>query len=163
MKIILIVAIDNKGGISKNHKIPWNFPRDMKHFRETTTNTIDKTKQNVVIYGRGTYESLNKVLPNRHNIILSTSIQNINDANVCDSLSNAMELVKSLKTVENVFICGGKKIYEESMCTNIIDEYIVTYIKDDYDCDTFINLNIDNDYNIKSLYSDSNIDIYHYY
>lgn len=70
----VIVATDNKMGIAKNGRIPWfgedDAKLDMKFFKETTEN-------NFVIMGRKTYESIGKPLKNRHNIVISETM-NIN-------------------------------------------------------------------------------------
>ena len=62
----LIVAIDKKRGIGLNNKIPWYFKEDLQFFKKITLNSI-------VIMGRNTWESLKKPLPQRYNIVLSTT------------------------------------------------------------------------------------------
>lgn len=68
----IIVAVDFKNGIGKNNTIPWKNSEDMKHFKNITTGTT-------IIMGRRTFESIGKPLPNRINIIVSSSeISNVN-------------------------------------------------------------------------------------
>ena len=50
--------------IGADGKIPWHLPEDFKWFKE-------KTKGNVVIIGRKTFEGFGKPLPDRINIVLS--------------------------------------------------------------------------------------------
>ena len=50
--------------IGMGGKIPWHLPEDFKWFKE-------KTRGNVVIIGRKTFESLGRPLPDRINIVLS--------------------------------------------------------------------------------------------
>ena len=61
----IIVAVAENNVIGKDNDLIWKLPRDMKHFKETTTG-------HYIIMGRKTFESLPKgPLPNRTNIVLS--------------------------------------------------------------------------------------------
>ena len=59
-----IAAMSLNRVIGADGKIPWHLPEDFKWFKE-------KTKGNVVIIGRKTFEGLGKPLPDRINIVLS--------------------------------------------------------------------------------------------
>jgi dihydrofolate reductase len=54
MSIKAIVACDNKYGIAKNKKIPWNIKEDLDYFRRQTTGLGN----NAIVMGRKTKESL---------------------------------------------------------------------------------------------------------
>ena len=61
----IIAAISSNGVIGSENDIPWHYPADMKHFRDTT-------RGYPVIAGRKTYESFQvRPLPGRLNIVLS--------------------------------------------------------------------------------------------
>ena len=61
----IVVAIDINNGIGKNGKIPWNYPKDLLHFRKLTIH-------NTVLMGRKTWDSLtSKPLSWRLNIVLT--------------------------------------------------------------------------------------------
>ena len=67
----LILARTLTRGIGKNNQLPWKLPSDLKMFKKITTSG---TQGNSIIYGRKTFESVNKkTLPNRLNIVLSKS------------------------------------------------------------------------------------------
>ena len=54
--------------------MPWKLPGDMAYFKELTTRTADPAKQNAVVMGRKTWESIPpkfRPLPGRVNIVLS--------------------------------------------------------------------------------------------
>ena len=56
--------------------LPWKIPADMAYFKELTSRTADPAKQNAVIMGRKTWESIPpkfRPLAGRLNIVLSRS------------------------------------------------------------------------------------------
>ena len=69
--IKLIVATDQNGGVGLNNQLPWSFRSDMQHFKHTTTRTQDENKQNAVIMGRKTWDSIGRPLPGRQNIVVT--------------------------------------------------------------------------------------------
>ena len=54
----IVVAVCKNGGIGKVGRLPWSLPGDLKYFRELTSKTTSKKKQNAVIMGRKTWESI---------------------------------------------------------------------------------------------------------
>lgn len=88
-----------------------------------TTNTIDKSKKNVVLMGRRTWDSIPpkyKPLNGRINFILSRSDLNVSDYEDCYSFKSLDEVVDRLKSesfknrYENVWVIGGSHIYRAS-------------------------------------------------
>ena len=126
--ISIIVACDANRGIGRNGTIPWHFPSDLQWFKEVT-------RDNVVIMGRKTYESLpEKVrpLPNRHNIVVTSN--KIDGVQTADSLKKAI-FAASLYGKE-IFLIGGQRIYEEGLA--YADQIFMTQIHDAYEnMDTF--------------------------
>ena len=103
MKIHLIWAQDNNGGIGQENQLPWKISEDLKHFKKLTLNST-------VIMGRKTWDSLPiKPLPNRRNIILSrntiANIETYRDYKICIN-----SLIK--ENLYKVFIIGGASIYK---------------------------------------------------
>ena len=66
MVISHLVAVSNNNVIGKNNDLPWKLKRDLQHFKNYTTG---KT----IVMGRKTYESIGRPLPNRRNIIISST------------------------------------------------------------------------------------------
>jgi dihydrofolate reductase len=135
----VIVAIDCKGGICKNGKIPWNSPDDVKFFRKTTIGN----KNNVVIMGRATYESLPssaKPLRDRRCVIISKKRHDSDhpDVLVYPSIRDALEGISNLK-YDDVFVAGGEGIYNEIVgeWLGLCNKIYVTRIPGDYECDKF--------------------------
>lgn len=135
MSVSMIVCVDLHFGISKEGKIPWNVPEDMKFFRKMT---LGKT----VIMGRKTWESIgSKPLPGRTNIVVSSSGE-------CKSLQEALK-----KTEGNVFIIGGSSLYNEAMKLKLCDSIYLNIVRDDFNCDNFISNPLDYGFEIKSTES----------
>jgi dihydrofolate reductase len=116
MKIISAVSQNNV--IGKDNKLPWNYPEDLKHFKETTLNST-------IIMGRKTFESIGKPLPKRNNVVISKSNIYISGVTIFSSLDTAINtLNKSYPT----FCIGGASIYEEALKLNCVEEIILTMI-----------------------------------
>ena len=117
MSYTIIAAIGKNRELGKNNNLIWHLPGDLKFFKETTTG-------HSIIMGRKTLESLPKLLPNRHHIVLSSS----------DDFSPEIEHYKSWKELlnglkgrnEEIFIIGGASIYKEFI--DIVDKMYLTEI-----------------------------------
>jgi dihydrofolate reductase len=129
MKLNLIVAMTKERIIGKDGVLPWHLKDDMKVFKEKTTN---KT----VIMGKNTWFSLPekfRPLPNRNNIILSTTMKETNDAIICKSIEDALEKARDLGT--DVFCIGGARLYESMLPQ--IDVLHISWVKKNYEGDTY--------------------------
>lgn len=117
--IIGIVAISKNYAIGKDGKLPWHYPADLKFFKQTTTG-------NAVVMGMNTWRSIGKPLPNRLNIVLSTSGNIDPQPNVL--LMQSKESVLALAEFLNcdVYIMGGAKTYDTF--ADVIEKWIVTHV-----------------------------------
>lgn len=135
----IIVATDRKNGIGKNGKMPWNISEDMRHFTDITTHTRDSKKQNMVIMGQVTWESLSekyRPLPNRKNIVLSFDQDYLAPgALVRNSFENALGEADS--EIETIFIIGGASVYKYAVENIDLNGIYLTKIGKTYDCDTY--------------------------
>ena len=59
-----IWAEDENHGIGLNNSLPWRLPGDLAHFK-------NKTMGHPILMGRKTFDSLPKVLPGRHHLVLT--------------------------------------------------------------------------------------------
>jgi dihydrofolate reductase len=132
--IAIIAAVAKNGVIGKNGKIPWHLPEDMKHFRELTTG-------NVVVMGRRTYEEIGHPLPNRINYLISSTIcVEEETCRTVTSLTEAIklaqsEIISSGKMHRDIFICGGRRLYEEAL--PLADRLYLTELSCSVEGDTF--------------------------
>jgi dihydrofolate reductase len=129
--IKLIVAYCNNRGIGYKNSIPWNHPTDMKYFSQITKGNGN----NAIIMGANTYRSIGRTLPNRHNIILSTTLKDPS-ITIFTSLEAAIQSCNSLN-IETIWIIGGEKVYKEVLEKELADEIHISEINEDYECDAF--------------------------
>ena len=131
----MIVAVDRNFGIGNDNKLPWSFSKDMEHFKTKTT----KNKNNAVVMGRKTYESIGARLPNRTNYVLSKNLtkSDFNDKNII--LLNNPEQVFDLINYDEVWIIGGSSIYDYFLTNypNKINQICLTKVHENYECDVF--------------------------
>lgn len=90
----------------------------MAFFTRMTTDTKDRTRRNVVIMGRRTWDSIPerfKPLKGRENVVLTSSKSRIpaNAAMSCTNLSDALEDIAEMQhRIERVWVIGGSKVYK---------------------------------------------------
>lgn len=123
----LILVMDNDCAIGRGGELLCRLPDDMKHFRETTQNSV-------VIMGRKTYESFPKrPLPNRENLVLSRSEKAIEGAEVFADIQSVMSRVQN--TEKRVFVIGGAEIYKQ--LSPYCDEALITRVYENFAGDAF--------------------------
>ncbi len=149
----LIACIDKNNSIGINNDLIYKFKKDLEIFKQKTIN-------NTVIMGKNTFKSLNyKPLPNRNNIIISKSLNT--PENNSYTVFNNINKVFDLKNDQEIYIIGGKQIYE--YFEDYYDELHLTIIKDEftkeYDNNYSIKLNID--LNKFKLISSQNFEEFH--
>ena len=105
MTLSLIVAVSKNGFIGKDGSLPWQISEDLKKFRKITSNSV-------VIMGKNTYLSIGKALPNRENIIVSTTLKSADGCTIVRSLDEAIGLSKENFPSKDIFLIGGYAIYK---------------------------------------------------
>ena len=115
--------------IGYKNRLLYAIPSDMTRFRMLTTG-------HTIIMGRKTFESLpNGALPNRHNIVISKTREQIAGCEVYTSLEEALEARKKA-TEDECFIIGGASIYEQAL--PFADKLYLTIVeKEPEHADTF--------------------------
>lgn len=144
MNFSLIIALDNENGIWKNNDLAWSIPEDMKHFKDITTKTEDPKKQNAVVMGRKTWESIPKKyrpLKNRYNCILSRSYEdekiNAEWGIEFNSLDACLSHVEKKPDIETVYIIWWAQIYNQVAQDERLEKAYITRIYDKFHCDSF--------------------------
>ncbi|XP_014208214.1 dihydrofolate reductase isoform X2 [Copidosoma floridanum] len=118
--------------------------KEMDFFTKMTSTTKDPNKQNVVLMGRKTWESIPKKykpLANRINVVLSSQPLDLGkDAIACNSLPEAIQQISQdhlRDKVEQVWVIGGSSIYQAAMDSPNFYRLYLTRVKKHFDCDTF--------------------------
>ena len=128
MRISHVVAAATNNAIGKNGQLLWNLPNDLKFFKNTTWGMP-------VIMGRKTFESVNKPLPGRINIVITTQAdwkaEGVTTVNSLDAAFSAAEATNC----KEWFIIGGGEIYRQSM--DLIQRIYITRVHVSPDGDTF--------------------------
>jgi dihydrofolate reductase/thymidylate synthase len=134
--MFIITAISNQNGIGLNGKLPWKNESDMKFFRFITKNVNDPNKQNAIVMGRRTFESINsKPLPNRKNVVITKNEYDDLDSYI--TLDLALDALESDVSIENIFVIGGEQLYREAIHNYKCKGIYLNRIHTDIKCDTF--------------------------
>lgn len=130
--IKLIVAATPNGVIGKDNGIPWKIKEDMTFFKETTTG-------HPLIMGRKTWDSLRrKPLPNRSNVVITRDPSQFKpeDYERTTFFSSVKEAVEYCNGSDsNAYLIGGEQIYTQALEQDLVDEAIVSHIKQEYEGD----------------------------
>ena len=105
MTVSLIVAVSKNGFIGKDGSLPWQISEDLKRFKKITSNSV-------VIMGKNTFLSIGKSLPNRENVIVSTTLKTADGCEIVRSLEDAINSSKENFPNKDIFLIGGHAIYK---------------------------------------------------
>jgi dihydrofolate reductase len=147
MKEFTIIASTTKSfGIGKNGELPWKLAGDMAFFKHQTMTSI-YNKQNAVIMGRKTWESLpikSRPLVQRINVVISRNPLIREELNipekviVANSLYSALTILSNKNDIDQIYIIGGETIYREAISSCLCSKILLTQIDTDISgLDTF--------------------------
>lgn len=130
--LILVAALGPDRCLGKQGKLPWHVPEDLRHFKSSTLG-------HAIVMGRKTFETVNKALPGRRNIVVSRTRREYPDgvegfASLDDALRAARDTDASPRVI------GGGEIYREAL--PLATELLLTIIEGDaardaVECDAF--------------------------
>jgi dihydrofolate reductase len=119
MSINIIAAVAKNRAIGFENKLIYWLPNDLKRFKALTTG-------HTIIMGRNTYLSLPKgALPNRRNVVLSTTVSELPGCDVYPTLDAALQ---SCSPDEDIYIIGGARVYEQAI--SMADRLCLTEVDD---------------------------------
>ncbi len=143
-EIAIVAAMDEKRGIGRDGRLPWNIPADLTRFNKLTT-------EHPVIMGMNTYESILEMkreravrlgkrlskqpLSKRTNIVISR--RNGLALPLCvvrNSLELALDYAKSINH-EKVWVIGGGQVYQQAL--PLVDKLYLTIVEGDHGANVF--------------------------
>ena len=149
-----IMAVDEKGGISKGQSMPW--PKnsiDLKWFKENTRN-------NVVVMGRKTWDDpfMPTPLKFRINVLITNKDKKLiqgADHYLSGNIKNQIQDIQFKYMDKDIFIIGGSEII--NLTFNFIEQFYLTRIYGNFNCEKFIDISsIENNMKmIKKINGDS--------
>ena len=132
MIISHVVALSHNFVIGINNDLPWKLKKDLQHFSAYTQNKA-------IVMGRKTFESIGRPLPNRKNIVISSSLESQESLEVVPNLNQAIEAAslwsKDNSAEEEIVLIGGGYVFEESK--NIVNKLVLTRVDCEIDGDVF--------------------------
>lgn len=144
--IKLIWAMDENRLIGKDNLLPWNYPKDIKYYKEMTNNKR-------VIMGKNTYYSMKKYykkLPYNEVFVASSSLDVLDDAVIVKDLDLFFQNEKA-----EIFVLGGSYVFQTAL--KYADVLHITYILAAHDGDTYFpNFNMD-EYKLESYENDDSL------
>ena len=122
-----IVAASENNIIGVKNGLPWRLPNDFKYFK-------NKTWGMPVIMGRHTYESMEKDLPGRINIVVTKKTDwHPKNVFVTHTIEEAVAKAKETEARE-IFIIGGGEIFSQTM--DNVDRIYLTRVHTTVEGDT---------------------------
>jgi dihydrofolate reductase len=130
--ISLIVAMDERGGIGLEGRLPWRLSADLRRFKSLTMD-------HHLIMGRKTYQTIGRILPGRTTIIVTRDLNYTapgcpgKHCLIAHSLEEALTFAAE-RGENEVFIIGGGEIFNQSL--ELADRIYLTQIHAVVDADT---------------------------
>jgi dihydrofolate reductase len=118
--LIIISAIGSNHIIGNGDGLPWHIPSEYNQF-------LDYVKGQTVLMGRKSYEIFKSDMLPKRMVVVSRSLET-DKASVFSSLPEALAYSKTFS--EDVFICGGQSVYEESI--QYADYMYLSFIKGEH-------------------------------
>ena len=126
-----VVALSNNRVIGVDNDLPWRLKKDLAHFKAYTTNKI-------IIMGRKTFESIGRPLPNRINFVVSTTITEIEGAQVFKSTKEALSEANKLcikLNYKEIVIIGGGYLFRDTL--SVVNKLVLTEVDCEIDGDVY--------------------------
>jgi len=126
--ISILAAVDERGGIGRDNRLPWHLSDDLKHFRRLTMG-------HHVLMGRKTYQSSAGKMPGRKLIVLSRDARfQPEDAQLAASLEEGLALAREAGERE-LFVIGGAQVFTQAL--PLADRFYLTRVHADAGADVF--------------------------
>ena len=111
MIISILVAMNEELLIGVNNDLPWKLQDDLEHFKNYSLNKP-------IIMGRKTFESIGRPLPNRKNIVVSSSMKEQDGIKIFNNLNDDIAFSKKYNEendIDEIILIGGAKVFAEGL------------------------------------------------
>lgn len=126
--IALVVAASENNVIGDNGNLPWHLPKDLKFFKDLTWGMV-------IIMGRKTYEAIEKPLPGRVNVVMTSKADwEREGVLVAHTVNEALRIAKSTNC-KDYYVIGGGEIFKEFL--PITDRIYMTRVHAEVEGDAF--------------------------
>ena len=128
-----VFAVDHNCGIGYQNGLPWpSIKEDFKWFKTVTSG-------HVVVMGKTTWSSYDmpKPLPNRVNVVFSSSPVDGVETVSGDAIENVLRLQEKYSS-QDIIVIGGANLI--SQVSPVLEQVHVTRVPGVFTCDTFIDL-----------------------
>ncbi|KAK9889988.1 hypothetical protein WA026_008800 [Henosepilachna vigintioctopunctata] len=143
----LIAVVSENMGLAKDGTLPFKLPREYEFYMRITKETTDKSKKNIMIMGRTSWDCLQedeKPFPGRINFILTSrkdlDVSDKPDTYVFNSWADIelkLEDPEFKKTYETIWIAGGNKLYDYAQKSKYFYRTYISRVRKFAVCDTF--------------------------
>ena len=158
----IICCIDLNNGFGyyekNNFILPWENENNLLFFKNKTSYVEIPTKKNIVLMGNNTHYSINMVLPNILNIVVSKT--KINNDKII-TIPSFDKVFNYLDNIENIFVIGGIQLIESILNHPKLRYIYINKINKVYKCNIHLTELINNkQFNIISNNLIDNINFY---
>jgi len=132
VEITGIMACDPNGLIGSKGRMPWSNHDETEHFRRTTAGHL-------LVMGHNTFKSSS--WEGRDTIVFSNQIKGrLGSALFVNSIEDFLNT--TIQSKEKIFMIGGAQIAHLFLRNRLVSEFLLTKMKKRYTGDTFLNLNL---------------------
>jgi dihydrofolate reductase len=128
MRIEAVIAINKRRALGLRGALPWKAPRDMRHFKELTT-------EHIVVMGRKTFDSIGRALPNRENVVVTRSPKPLPGVVTVASVEDAFARYAA-DEARTIYVIGGAQIFDAALPW--IQRVHLTVVDDDQEGDVYL-------------------------
>lgn len=122
----ILVAMDRNRAIGNNGDLPWHQRADLQRFKRITMGRP-------ILMGRKTHDAIGRVLPGRHNIVL-TRDENYQPTEGC-TVVNDLDVALLMADSPEIMIIGGADIFAATLPR--AQKIYLTEIDAEVEADTF--------------------------
>lgn len=136
-RLSMIVAVANHSVIGRGQDMAWHIRSDLRRFRSMTEGKTIIVGRETFEHLRHAYESRNKPLPERKQVILTKNLSyhvDLPDCFVCHTVEEAISKAYEIEKVE-ILVVGGGTIFSQMI--DRVERLYLTKVELDVDGDVF--------------------------